>query len=366
MLTRGPIVPEVQKIAVLRANAIGDFLLALPALEALRATYPPADIVLLATAWHASFLHDRPGPIDRVVVVPPTTGVNEGGGHGDPAEQASFFAAMQEEHFDLAIQLHGGGRFSNPFVRRLGARITVGSKTPDAVALDRWVPYTLYQHETLRFLEVVGLVGATTTQVEPRLTQTAHDAEEAARVVSPGTEPMVVLHPGATDVRRQWPPDRFAAVGDALAAAGAQIFIVGTEPERRVVDAVVDAMTYGAHNLCGRLSLQGLTGLLARCCLVVGNDSGPAHLARAVGTATVTIYWCLNLINAGPVARVHHRVVVSWQNSCPVCGTHLMQASCNHPVSIVSDVAVDDVLAPALELFAEHQHHQRIQREESS
>lgn len=354
MLTDADIVPGVHKIAVLRANAIGDFLLALPALEALRATYPAAEIVLLAKDWHAAFLHDRSSPVRRVVVVPPSTGVNESGEQEDPHELACFFLAMQHEHFDLAIQLHGGGRFSNPFVQRLGARLTVGSKTPDAVALDRWVPYTLYQHETVRFLEVAGLVGAATTLLEPRVALIEHDVAEAARVVPSSEKPLVALHPGATDARRQWPPDRFAAVGDALAAAGAQIVVIGTEGERQVVDAVVGAMAYDAYNLCGRLSLGGLAGFLARCCLLVGNDSGPAHLARAVGSATVSVYWCLNLINAGPVSRARHHVAVSWQNTCSVCGGHLMQATCDHRVSIVADVSVGDVLAPALALFAVH------------
>src|SRR5258708_31084265 len=72
---QGERVPGVRKIAVLRANALGDFILTLPALEALRAAYPHAEIVLLAKKWHAAFLANRPGPVDRVVVVPPYGGV---------------------------------------------------------------------------------------------------------------------------------------------------------------------------------------------------------------------------------------------------------------------------------------------------
>jgi ADP-heptose:LPS heptosyltransferase len=72
MRTRCKKVPGVRRIAVLRANALGDFIFALPALEALRAAYPQAEIVLLAKKWHATFLQGRPGPVDRVVVVPLT------------------------------------------------------------------------------------------------------------------------------------------------------------------------------------------------------------------------------------------------------------------------------------------------------
>ena len=63
---RSGYVPEVQKIAVLRANRLGDFIFALPALESLHFAYPEAELVLLALPWHARFLHQRPGPVDKV------------------------------------------------------------------------------------------------------------------------------------------------------------------------------------------------------------------------------------------------------------------------------------------------------------
>ena len=114
LLAENKIIPGVRKIAVLRANGLGDFIFALPALEALRAAYPQAEIVLLAKAWHAAFLNDRPGPVDRVIVIPPYRGVsldsNDSNIAEDPAAQKLFFACMHRERFDLAIQMHGGGR----------------------------------------------------------------------------------------------------------------------------------------------------------------------------------------------------------------------------------------------------------------
>ena len=77
----------------------------------------------------------------------------------DAAVLDRFFEDMRQERFDVAVQLHGGGRHSNPFVRRLGARLTVGLRAEDAPALDRTVPYRYFQHETLRFLEVAAQLG---------------------------------------------------------------------------------------------------------------------------------------------------------------------------------------------------------------
>src|SRR5579883_2710543 len=120
MTAEAKLLPDVRKIAVLRANALGDFVFTLPALEALRHAYPEAEIVLLAKAWHAAFLRGRPSPVDRVVVIPPYGGIGASPEVGEnSAEIEHFFAEMQRERFDLALQLHGGGGHSNSFVLRL-------------------------------------------------------------------------------------------------------------------------------------------------------------------------------------------------------------------------------------------------------
>jgi ADP-heptose:LPS heptosyltransferase len=345
-------VPDVRRIAVLRANAIGDFIFALPALEALRAAYPAAEITLLGKAWHAGFLANRPSPVDRVIPVPRSRGVSENESVADdPAELEQFFAAMRRERFDIAVQIHGGGRYSNPFVRRLGARLTVGLKTPDAAPLDRWVPYIYYHPEVLRYLEVVSRIGAPMVTLEPRLAVTAADLDESRRVVPDADRPIVTIHPGAGDPRRRWPAEKFGAVGDALVAAGARVCVVGTEPERPLVEGVIGAMRTDAVDLCGRLTLGGLVGLLARSRVVVANDSGPMHLARAVGAATVAVYWCGNLIAAGPATRTRHRPAIAWRLTCPDCGLDCTRDECHHRSSFVAEVPVEEVRDPALDLL---------------
>lgn len=210
---------------------------------------------------------------------------------------------MQDEHFALALQLNGGGRNSNPFVSRRGARVTAGLHTPDAEPLDLNVPYIYWQPEILRLLEVLKLVEANPIGLEPRLDVTDADLAEANRVGPPSDQPLVALHAGVGDPRRQWPPHKFAAVEDALANAGARIVLTGSTEERAITQAVVSAMRAPVEDLSGRLSLGGLVGLLSRCKVVLSNDSGPLHIAEAVGAATVGIYWCGNLINAEPITR---------------------------------------------------------------
>jgi ADP-heptose:LPS heptosyltransferase len=222
------------------------------------------------------------------------------------------------------------------------------------------VPYAYYQHEIHRFLEVVSLVGADAGTLVPRLEVIPADREAAASVLEGLRDPIVVLHPGATDARRHWPASSFAAVADALTGSGATIVITGTESERSVADDVAGRMRGPAVVLTGALSLPGLVGLLQRAALVVSNDTGPRHLAEAVGTATVSIYWCGNLINAGPITRDRHRAHISWQLDCPTCGASGMQdlypartggTACRHRDSWVAQVPVVEVLPDALALL---------------
>jgi ADP-heptose:LPS heptosyltransferase len=348
------LVEGVHKLAVLRANAIGDFLVSLPAIEALGAAYPAAELVLLGAGWQAGFLAGRPGPVDRCVPVPPTAGVRDDRPPSPPATVDRFFAGMRAERFDLAVQLHGGGRHSNPFVGRLGARVTAGSQAPDAPALDRTVPYIRHQHEIHRFLEVAGLVGAAPVALEPRLAVTDADRAEAAAALAGDDRPLVVLHPGANDPRRRWPVERLAVVGSELARKGARLAVVGAASDQPLVDRLLDGLDGDAADLAGRLGLGGLAGLLERATLLVGNDSGPRHLAAAVGTATVAVHWIVSLGTYGPLYRARHRAPTSWRLHCPVCGANALHQDCRtrHEASLVADVTLDEVLAEALDLLA--------------
>lgn len=300
----------------------------------------------------AALLEGRPSPVDRVVVVPPSHGVNEESGPAaPPGVLDAFFAAMRAERFELALQLHGGGRWSNPFVARLGAERTAGSSAADAEPLDAWIPYVRDRSEVGRMLEVVGLVGAAPVGWTPRLAVTPADRAEAAERAPAG--PYAVLHPGAVDPRRRWPAEHFARVGDALARRALGVAVTGGPGESEVGAEVVARMSAPAADLTGGLRLGGLMGTLAGAAVVVSNDTGPLHLAGAVGAPTVGLYWWPNVVTSAPRERRRHRVLVSERRACPACGASLRPPACAHEDSSIADIPVPAVVAAAEGLLAD-------------
>jgi ADP-heptose:LPS heptosyltransferase len=345
----------VRKIAVLRPNAVGDFVFALPALHALKQGYPEAEIVLLGKAWHADFLRGRPGPVDRVIVLPPVAGVGAPPDAAcDEREIARFVDAMRDEGFDLALQMFGAGHYSNPFLLRLGARLNVGARADGAAALDRWVPYAEPNNRRLALLEIAALAGAWPGPLPlPELAVTAADRAEAQAVLPPAAgERLAVLQPGSTDPRRCWPAQHFAALGDRLAQAGMRVAVNGSAAETALVAEVVKAMRHPAIALAGSMSLGGLCGLLERAALVVSNDTGPLHLALALGVPSVGIFWLTNLVEGIPLRQSYFRAALSLQTRCPVCGQDNIRARCAHDDSFVAEVSVDEVDGLAASLLA--------------
>jgi ADP-heptose:LPS heptosyltransferase len=350
---------NVKKIAVLKAGAIGDFIVTLPAILALRDTYPDAEIVLLCNPWQQQFLQAGRSPVDRTVVVPVMKGIrNEKGVQADGDEQRLFFERMEEECFDIAISFQGKGIAANPFIKNLNARLTAGTSCAESEKLDRCIEYRYYQHEVMRNLEIVGLVGAETTKIEPRLNVLDHDRTEVESLTSAFPDKRyVLLNPVASDIRRMWPPDNYVRLADSLAERKLEVIFTGSATEYDLAGEMISSMSHPAINACG-ISLGGLCALASTASLMISADTGPLHIAQAVQCPTVGIYWAPNFINWGPLNRRIHHPVISWKMECPYCGVvpndpYPFEPSdaYKHEISFVRDITPAQVLEAAGEIL---------------
>jgi ADP-heptose:LPS heptosyltransferase len=137
-----------------------------------------------------------------------------------------------------------------------------------------------------------------------------------------------------------------------LADRGARLVVVGSgTDDARAARALLAAARAPVVDLVDRLSLPALTGLLESCSLVVANDSGPRHLAAAVGAPSVGVFLAPNALSAGPLTARRARIAVSYRTRCPGCEQDQRWSRCPHDASLVADVEVDEVLLLARELY---------------
>ncbi len=343
---------SIRRIVVLRANGLGDFLFATPALRALAKGLPDARITYLCQPWLRSFIDGRYPYVHDVRLVPPYPGIRAIPADGNwKRSAAAFFRRMRAEKFDLAIQLHGGGGQSNPFIRQLGARRTIGLAARDAPDLDLSLRYIFYQPEVARYVEVVALLGLPGDGYTMDAPEVAADVT-GLRAGWPDafSSPYAVVHVGASDPRRRWPIARFGAIADHLCRRyGLTVVATGSIEDAPLIRQLASTANVPVVDLAGRLDLGAVLALVRRARITVSNDTGIGHFAVATRCPSVIVYWCGNVITAGAFERGHHRPMLSWTVQCPACG----QRSCRCQVSFVQDVNLDEVLTEVDDLLLE-------------
>lgn len=301
---------SIQRIAVFRALQLGDLLLAIPALRSLRAGFPQAEITLIGLPWANSFSQRFAHLIDRFVSFPGYPGIDEVA--CSQSELRAFFQEQRAYSYDLGIQMHGSGLTSNGFMFGLGARLTAGFYVQHRPHGLTWtLPYPDTASEIGRNLSLVHGLGCPDTGAHLEFPVGDADQREAEQLLSdvrPSADFLVGIHPGARPSARRWPAERFAMVADTLAQSqSAKIVLTGSRDEAATVRSVTDRMQVPALNLAGRTTLGGLAAVIRRLDLFLSNDTGPAHLAEAVGTPTVRLFGPADRLRWAPLDTGNHR-----------------------------------------------------------
>ena len=268
----------VARVVVLRALGLGDLLTAVPALRAVRRAHPDAWIQLAAPAvLRPLALHT--GAVDELVATAPL---------------ATLPACLHGA--DLAVNLHGRGPQSVELLRASGPRRLVSYGLPDGPV---WQDE---EHEVARWCRLVRQAGMAADR---------RDLHLAVPPVEPAVAGAVLVHPGAAQPSRRWPPERWAHVAGALHAAGHPVLVTGGPDEQPLALAVARAAGLAEEQvLAGRTDLVHLTALVAAARLLVSADTGVAHVATAFGTPSVVLFGPNPPSLWGPPAeRTQHQVL---------------------------------------------------------
>lgn len=290
-LTRRAAPATPQRILVIECWQLGDAVMALPFLRALRARFPDAHVALLCKASSRTLLEPC-GLIDEYVVgdIPWTAFSDKyAPGRYTSREFRALMGRLRNAHFDVTIDARADVRANLlTWLTRTPRRIGFGGPG-SRLLTDRVNGPRDDTHKVEDWMTMLGPLGGAVPATEPRLAvdpDAAASVEQwlAARAIDPATR-LVAIHPSARLATRRWPFDRFAALTRSL-----------QQMPRVQVLALVDPDDYGRGLgaidgvLTAQPTLPELPAYLAACDLFVGNDSGPAHIAAAVGTPTVTIF----------------------------------------------------------------------------
>jgi ADP-heptose:LPS heptosyltransferase len=297
-------------------------LCAVPALRALRAAHPSAHITLIGLPWSRSFAARYPHYIDDVVEFPGYPGMPE----REPLHDAipGFLREVRDRRADLALQLHGSGRITNPLVARFGARSRAGfcESSSSMPADGTFIPWPSVGYEAQRLLTLVRALGIETRGDWLEFPVREDDEAELRALARAGgwtLEPFgyVCIHAGARKAAKRWAPERFAAVGDALAESGLQVVLTGTAAESTITGAVAAAMRHRAVDAAGPMSLGALAALMRDARFVVCNDTGVSHLAAALRVPSVVVFLAADPDRWAPLDEARHRAVYDAESCVP-------------------------------------------------
>jgi lipopolysaccharide heptosyltransferase II len=294
---------QARSILAVRLDNLGDVLMTTPALAAL-ASDPARRVTLLASHAGAAVAEHVPALAGVMTYQAPWVGGSSRNGQGD----RRFLAKLARRRFDAAVvfTVCTQSALAAALMCRMAAiplRLAYARENPYELLTD-WVPETDVcapgmRHEVRRQLDLVASVGFAGADEALVFACRPHDLASArAKLALAGgavERPSVLVHPGSSAASRRYPPERFGAAARRIAAGcGAQIVFVGGEADLEACAVAQRAMALPSVSLAGRLSLGELGALIGDARVLVCNNSGPSHLAAAVGTPVVVLYALTN------------------------------------------------------------------------
>ncbi len=339
------------RICVYRIGAIGDLVCATPALFAIRRAYPDAHLTLLTTpgsyrgSRHADELLGRADWIDEIL----TYQLDEIGSIRDRFTFARKLRAQKFDlWFDLTLDRAGFARMLRDmiFARLLGVRWAFGWRLEHlGFAAKAEAEVKVFPDEVERLAEVLRDCGIETdiTSFPPFVDEPPDNAMcDLLIELRVDEQPMVAIAPGARRSCNLWPVDRFEAVARCLTASGAKVVLIGSADDHSICEQIVARAGAQAINLAGKLSLTETCALLRRCDLLICVDSGPQHLAAAMGTGCVALFSQRNPRRRWYPHGNQHRVL----EGSVECHTCLLD-DCPYDNRCMKQITAEQVLAAA-------------------
>lgn len=341
---------SLNRALVVLPNWFGETLFATPFLRALHRHRPAAWIATLGRPLcREVLLHNA--HVDALL------DYDERGSHRGPAGKWRLVMSLRAQRVDTAFILRRSlSRSLLLALARIPARVGFANAKSGWLLTHRVPAPREPRHKAATYLALLEAVGLSATEGDAAgCDYTVSDEERDAahgllkRLGVLDGRPVVILHPGANWAHKRWAPERFAALGDRLAAAGGQVVITGGPDDRAVAESIRRTMRKPPTVLAGTTSLRQLGACLEQAQLVMSNDTGVLHIAAALGRPLVALFGPTSPALTGPLGDPQRTVVLHHPACCP-------RVPCYRPDRPVhpgmDSITVEEVYAAACQLLA--------------
>ena len=289
-----------EKFLIVRTDRMGDVILSVPVLEAIKSSFPKAHVIMMVSPYVKDVLNNNPHLDD--VIIDDCKNIHKGIG--------GFFRLIKKirgEKFDVCVLLHPTLRLAI-LLFLSGIRYRIGTGY-------RWYQIffnrKIYQHRKKNLkhesdynMDMLEPLGIKTQRILPKVYLSKSEENFADQIFEDykikKENVLLAFHPGSGDSSLNLPIKRFAQAADSLIEdIKAKVFITGTEGEKGLANLMESYMRNKPINLVGKTNLRQLASLLKRIDVLISNSTGPMHLSVALGTPTVAIF--CPIFSAGPI-----------------------------------------------------------------
>lgn len=338
-----------KKILITRTDRIGDVLLSTPVIKALKKAFPQSYIAAMVRPYARDIVLGNPY-LDEVIIY------DKYGAEQPFWNSIKFARALRRKRFDSVLVLHPTNRqhlvsFLAGIKKRVGFNLKFGFLLTDKIEHKKQEGQRHELEYTLDIVRSLGIEPEDKDLFMPIRKDSEMYIEEllAREAAGRACEKMIALHPGASCPSKIWPPERFAQVAGKLAGEFKVRVVVVAGPDD--VDKgknLISLMRCDCIDACGKTTVSQLASLLRRCCLFISNDSGPVHIAAAVGVPVVAIFGRsqpgLSPRRWGPTGK--DDIVLHKDVGCRQCLAH----NCQKGFACLQAISVEEVLAAARKL----------------
>lgn len=334
-----------KRVLIVRTDRIGDVLLSTPVIRALRNAYPNAYIAMMVSPYAKDIIDGNPD-LDEVIIY------DKDGKHKSWQRTLKFASRLKKKRFDLALVLHPTNRvhlatFFAAISRRVGYDRKMGFLLTDRIKHTKQLGQKHELEYNLDLLRYLDIQPKDKSLYIPIKKESEEWTDELFKEVGVGkADKLLAIHPSASCPSKIWPAERFSKLADKLAEKyGFKVLIISGPKDIVSAKVVSENMRHTAVYLGGRTSVSQLASILKRCRMFISNDSGPVHIASAVGTPVISIFGRnqkgLSPRRWGPVGKedkVLHKEV-----GCIECLAH----NCVKSFACLKAITVDDVMNAA-------------------